>query len=133
MLGQTASLMRLQSNKPLRPIESCYCERDDQARAERAPSLDLAGAYGRGGRLLGDSLSGFSSAASAWLTLRVPLLTGGLVSSRMRQAEATARAERYQIEAASREARRTTDSAWASLTAAQRRLSATSDGFAAAT
>jgi outer membrane protein len=62
----------------------------------------------------------------------VPLLTGGLVSSRVRQAEATYRAERFQIDAAAREAIRGADAAWATLIAARARLKANVDGLAAA-
>lgn len=113
-------------------IADAASARIDQARADGAPALDLGGSYGRGGRLNGGGIDGFPAAASAGLTLRVPLLTGGLVPSRVRQAEATARAERLQIEAATREARRTTDAAWASLAAAQARLRAATDGLAAA-
>ncbi len=106
--------------------------RIDQARADRAPALDLGGSYGRGGQLTNGSLRGFDAAASAGLALRVPLLTGGLVPARIRQAQATARAERYQADAALREAVRGADAAWASLTAAEGRLRATIDGLAAA-
>lgn len=106
--------------------------RIDQARTEGAPSLDLDGSYGRGGRLAAGDVIGFIASASAGLTLRVPLLTGGLVSSRVRQAEATVRAERFQADAAEREARRAVDTAWASLTAAQEGLEAATSGLAAA-
>ena len=106
-------------------------ERVDQARAEGAPSLDFAGAYGRGERL-GSERTGFVAAASAGVTFRLPLLTGGLVQSHVRQAEATFRAERFTAEAAAREATRATDAAWASLTAAQSRLRAGTEGLQAA-
>jgi len=107
-------------------------DRVDQARAEGAPSLDLAGNYGRGERLVDDRGTGFVAAASAGVTFRLPLLTGGLVRSHVRQAEATFRAERFTAEAAAREAIRTTDTAWASLTAARARLRAGIDGLQAA-
>ena len=113
-------------------IAEAASARVDQARAEGAPSLDFAGSHGRGGRFANDRVQGFTPATSAGVTLRVPLLTGGLVSSRVRQAEATARAERLQIDTAAREARRATDVAWASLNAAQGRLRAATDGLAAA-
>lgn len=106
--------------------------RIDQARGERAPTLDLGGSYGRGGQLTDGTLRGFDAAASAGLALRVPLLTGGLVPARIRQAQATARAERYQADAALREAVRGADAAWASLSAAEGRLRATIAGLAAA-
>jgi len=106
-------------------------DRISQARAEGAPSLDLAGIYGRGERL-GADRTGFVAAASAGVTFRLPLLTGGLVRSHVRQAEATYRAERFIAEAATREALRATDAAWASLTAAQARLRASTEGLQAA-
>ncbi len=103
-----------------------------QARAERAPALDLTGGYGRGVRIAGDDWRGFESAGSVGATLRLPLLAGGFVSSRIRQAEATSRAERFQTDAAAREVVRGTDAAWADLTAAEARLRASVDGLAAA-
>ena len=106
--------------------------RIDQARAEGAPSVDLGGAYGRGESLSGGNLHDFESAASVGMTLRVPLLTGGLVASRIRQAEASTRAERFQADAAAREAMRATDTAWAGLKAAQGRLQANITGLSAA-
>ncbi|WP_454798380.1 TolC family outer membrane protein [Novosphingobium lindaniclasticum] len=106
--------------------------RIDRARAEGAPSVDLGGAYGRGGRLAGGNLRDFEGAASVGMTLRVPLLTGGLVSSRVRQAEANNRAERFQADAAEREAVRGADTAWAMLKAAQGRLRANGEGLSAA-
>lgn len=106
--------------------------RIDRARAEGAPSVDLGGAYGRGGRLAGGNLRDFEGAASVGMTLRVPLLTGGLVSSRVRQAEANNRAERFQADAAEREAVRRADTAWAMLKAAQGRLRANGEGLSAA-
>lgn len=106
--------------------------RIDQARAEGAPSLDLGGAYGRGLRRDDGDIRGYEDSAALGLTMRVPLLTGGLVSSRVRQAQATNRAERFQADAARREAQRAADTAWASLKAAQGRLRANVEGLAAA-
>jgi outer membrane protein len=106
--------------------------RVDQARSEGAPSLDATGAYGRGARLLGGDVHGFEPAASAGITIRLPLSNGGFVRSRVRQAEALLRAERFGADAAAREAIRATDSAWASLVAAQTRLRANVEGLAAA-
>lgn len=107
-------------------------DRVDQARAEGAPSLDLAGNYGRGERLVDDRGSGFVAAASAGVTFRLPLFTGGLVQSHVRQSEATFRAERFTADAAAREVIRATDAAWASLGATRARLRAGIDGLQAA-
>jgi outer membrane protein len=115
-----------------RRIVDAAAARIDQARADRAPSLDLAGNYGRGARWADGTIRGYDAAASIGLAVRVPLLTGGLVPSRIRQAEATRRAERFQADAAEREALRAADAAWATLRAAQDRLKANTDGLTAA-
>jgi len=106
--------------------------RIDQARADGAPAVDLAGGYGRGVQWAGGQANGFDSAANAGLALRIPLLTGGLVASRVRQAEAVRRAERFDADAVARGVLRAADTAWASLTAAQGRLTASAQGLKAA-
>jgi outer membrane protein len=125
-----------QARNPLllqqRRVADAAAARIGRERAERAPFLALNGAYGYGGRITDERVRGYEAAASAGLALRVPLLTGGLVSSRVRQAEATYRAERFQIDAAAREAIRAADAAWATLVAARDRLKANIDGLAAA-
>lgn len=105
--------------------------RIDAARAAGAPELDATGGYGRGATI-GDGRGGFPVAANAGLTLRIPLLTGGLVGSRVREARATWRADRFAVDAATREAERGTDAAWAALTAARTRLDAGIAGLKAA-
>lgn len=105
--------------------------RIDAARAEGAPALDAGGGYGRGLRF-GDAKGGFPAAANVGLTLRIPLLTGGLVGSRVREARATWRADRFAADAAAREAERGTDTAWAALSAAGTRLEAGNAGLKAA-
>ncbi|MEH3160343.1 MAG: TolC family outer membrane protein [Sphingomonas taxi] len=114
-----------------RRVVEAAAARIDQARAERAPAVDLTGGYGRGLRF-DDGTRGYETAASVGVSLRLPLLTGGLVPSRVRQAEATRRAEAFQADAAEREAIRAADAAWAALTAAEARLKASADGLAAA-
>jgi outer membrane protein len=89
--------------------------RINQARANGNPSLAVGGAYGRGYDLAGNTGNGFPLAANAGLTLRVPILTGGLVSSQVRQARAEHRAAEFDAEAAAREALRSADAAWAML------------------
>ena len=95
--------------------------RVDQQRAERNPYVGLGGTYGYAA---GQGRSGYANAAVAGVTLRVPLLTGGLVSSRVRQAEAVYRADRFGIDAAERDATRLAETAWANLAAAQARVQA---------
>ncbi len=106
--------------------------RIDQARADGAPALGLSADYGRGVRRTGGDWRDFPDAASAGLAFRLPLLTGGFVPSRVRQARAALRAERYQASAAERETRRGVDTAWAQVAASDSRLAAATDGLAAA-
>lgn len=128
--------MQAATNNPLllqqRRIVEASGARIDQQRAERAPSLGLSGSYGYGGRLISGDVRGYEAAGTAGLALRIPLLTGGLVASRVRQAEAIYRAERLQTDAATREARRGAEAAWATLIAVQGRLQANIEGLAAA-
>ena len=95
--------------------------RIDQQRAERNPYLGLGGTYGY---TAGEGRPGYANAAVAGVTLRVPLLTGGLVSSRVRQAKAVYRADRFGVDAAERDATRLAETAWANLAAAQSRVQA---------
>jgi len=106
--------------------------RIDQARAQGAPSVDLIGAYGRGVRETGGALRAYDNAASVGLTLRVPLLNGGLVASQVREAQATTRADRYAAQAELRETIRAVETAWATLQAAGQRETASRDGLLAA-
>ncbi|WP_420607099.1 TolC family outer membrane protein [Novosphingopyxis sp.] len=103
-----------------------------RARAVGAPSLDLAAGYGRGAQLSGGGLRGFESEAMVGLSLNLPIFTGGLVPSRVREAEATYSAERFATESVEREVIRVVDTAWAALEAAQLRLQASRDGLEAA-
>ncbi|WBO22328.1 TolC family protein [Sphingomonas abietis] len=101
-----------------------------QQRAEGNPSLALGGTYGYAGS---GRLGGYNDGAVAGVTLKVPLLTGGLVASRVRQAEATYRADRFATDAAEREATRSVETAWANLIAAGARADAGTQAVDAAT
>ena len=94
--------------------------RIDQQRAERNPYVALGGTFGYAA---GDRQSGYTTAVGG-LTFRLPLLTGGLVGSRVRQAEATYRADHFAVDGAEREAARAAETAWANLVAAQSRSAA---------
>lgn len=94
------------------------------ARANGAPNVDLVGGYGYGIGSRSGFGDGYNRSAAAGLSLRVPLLTGGLVASQVRQARANARAADYDVDAAGREATRAVDTAWANLTAARLRVTA---------
>ncbi|USI75042.1 TolC family outer membrane protein [Sphingomonas morindae] len=93
--------------------------RIDQARANGAPSLALGGGYARDYDLAGRTGSGFPVIANAGLMLHVPILTGGLVASQVRQARAEHRAALFDMEAAARDAVRSADAAWAALAGAR--------------
>ncbi|WP_086608261.1 TolC family outer membrane protein [Erythrobacter donghaensis] len=95
------------------------------ARAERAPNLDLQAIGGQSSGLGGGGIGAPSERfGTVGVALRIPLVTGGLVPSRIREAQANARAEDFAVDAARREVIRATDSAWASLSGARRRLAA---------
>lgn len=93
------------------------------ARANGAPSVTLAGGYGYG-LALGRDPDGYPGSAAAGVTLRVPILTGGLVASQVRQARAALRAAAHDADGAAREAIRGTDTAWANVAAARARVAA---------
>ncbi|WP_454883966.1 TolC family outer membrane protein [Sphingomonas oryzagri] len=105
--------------------------RIDQARANGAPSVSLGGSYGYDGRITGDDHY-FPRAAAAGVVLHVPILTGGLVASQVRQARADYRAAQYDRDAAAREAVRATESAWAAMQGARAQFSANHDRTVAA-
>jgi outer membrane protein len=100
-----------------------------QQRAERNPYVGLGGSYGYAA---GAGRSGYADAAVAGVTVRVPLLTGGLIASRIRQAEAIYRADRFAIDAVQRDATRLAETAWVTLAAAQMRVQANARRVAAA-
>lgn len=103
----------------------------DRERSERAPAIDLAGRYSRGTMLDNRPGAGFEN-ASVGVALRLPLLSGGMVQSRVREAQATHRAEQYEYEAVGRSTAQSVDSAWAALLAARGGLSANQLGLQAA-
>jgi outer membrane protein len=135
-LTQSAARDAAEARNPIllqqRRVADAAAARIDQQQAEGAPSIALTGSYGYGGQIIDTRIRGYEAAATAGIALRIPLLTGGLTPSRVRQAKATYRAESYQTDAALREAIRASDSAWATLIAARSRLAANIDGLAAA-
>lgn len=106
--------------------------RIDGARAGGNPYLAIGASYGYDANLARDADRTYKRAADAALTLHVPILTGGLVASQVRQASATYRADRFQTDAQAREALRATDAAWAGFTGSQARAKADADSVAAA-
>jgi len=93
----------------------------DQQKAERLPMLTLSGNYGYEA---GSIQPGVLTAGFGGVTLHVPLLSGGLVRAKVRQAEATYRADVFATDAAKREAIRAVETAWADLAAARDRITA---------
>lgn len=130
--ARTAAMGRNPILLQQRRIVAAAAARIDTERAERAPSISLVGSYGYGESLNDGNFRGYNPAASVGLSLRLPLITGGLVSSRVRQAKAVYRAEEFQADTAAREAMRASDSAWATLHAVRQRLDANVRGLAAA-
>ena len=93
-----------------------------EARSQGAPTVSLDGDYGYG---FSDVHSdGYVRSSAVGVTLHVPILTGGLVASQVRQASAELRAARFDMDAAGRDALRQVDTAWARLAAARTRLEA---------
>lgn len=93
--------------------------RVEQARAGGRPTVSLDGSYGYDANLAASTDRTFPRASSAGLTLRIPILTGGLIRSQVRQAEATRRATEYDSDEAGREAVLAVDTAWAALISAK--------------
>jgi outer membrane protein len=95
-----------------------------EARAGRAPTIELGGSFAQAGQLRAGQFNNFTTDASVTIGIRIPILTGGLVPSQVRASQATFRAEQFTVEAVEREVVRITDVAWADLAAAQGRLKA---------
>lgn len=95
------------------------------ARSAGAPMLSLGANYGYGYSDAGGAGGfGYVRSMAGGLTIHIPILTGGLVASQVRQAGAELRAAQFDADAAAREASRQADSAWASLQASRIRLAA---------
>lgn len=127
---------RALANNPLlrasRQTANASAARIDVARANGHPSLTLGGSYGYADTFVGDVNRGYPLATNAALGLHVPLLTGGLVASQVRQAEAAHRADQFDADAQTRETTRAVDAAWAALVAARAQIDADSGRVAAA-
>lgn len=106
--------------------------RIDQARANGNPFISAGAAYGRDVDLGRDGGRGFPVVANAGLTMHIPILTGGLVASQVRQATDEHRAAAFDIDAAGREAVRAADAAWAALAGARKQADANQESVTAA-
>lgn len=98
--------------------------RIDVARANGAPSVALGGGYGYAASVTGDGMRGFPLSTTTSVGLHVPLLTGGLVASQVRQAGAAHRADLFNADAQLRETLRSVDAAWAALAGARSQITA---------
>lgn len=106
--------------------------RIDAARANGAPLVSLGGVYGYDTRFAGSGDRSYPREASAGLTLHVPILTGGLVASQVRQAQSEYRAAKFDSEASAREAIRATDAAWAAFVSTRAEAAANAQAVEAA-
>jgi outer membrane protein len=113
-------------------IADAESARIDQARANGNPSLTIGAAYGEDTDFARASNRSFPVVANAGVTLHVPILTGGLVASQVRQAKAEHRAAVSDVDAAGREAVRAADAAWAALAGSKAQTSANEQSVDAA-
>jgi outer membrane protein len=103
------------------------------ARAEFAPSVDLGGTLASGGVLEGLNVSEFDESARVRLGANVPLFTGGLNASRVRQALEQENRARFQIDEARRTVLNNVAIAWNGVTAARAGLLSNQEQVRAAT
>ncbi len=103
-----------------------------RAQAERRPFVSLGGEYGRGVQINDSNLRGFVNGSSVGVTVTMPIFNGGLLNSRVREAQAIKRADEFAVEAIERQVIRDVETAWARLEAAKFRLQASMDGLDAA-
>lgn len=95
------------------------------ARAERMPSLSISGGYGFSGP--GDPLDTdlFARSITGRATVTVPLFTGGLTSSRVRQSIERNNVDKINVEAARRSVLQGLTQAWNQLTASRANIAST--------
>jgi outer membrane protein len=90
-------------------------------RAERAPVMSLTGGYGYGSPY-SYNLRDAGPQATGGVTLSVPLLTGGVIDSRVRAAVAQRQQLGFEVETARREALANTQTAWNQMLAAGQQI-----------
>lgn len=93
------------------------------ARAERRPTISATGAFGYDSGP-GGQFESYTDSVTGSVTVRVPIFTGGLISSGVRAANERNRADQLGIEEARRDALRTVSQAWNSLVGARANLAA---------
>jgi len=125
----------LESNPLLREqqrVTQASAARIGVERAASAPYLSLGGSYGRSGQFANTPAYRQAREASAVVTMTVPLINGGLVGSKVRQARANYRADIYAEDAVSLEVLRSAETAWAAFNSAKRRSEANQSEVSAA-
>ncbi len=95
------------------------------ARAERMPRLDLRGQVGFSGELDPLETDRYSRAVTGSAVVSVPLFTGGLTNSRVRQSIERNNVDKIGIETARRSVLQGLTSAWNQLTASRSNISST--------
>jgi outer membrane protein len=111
--------------------------RVSQARAAFRPSLSLRAAYGASDSFDADDTSVYDNyrdldSASASATISIPIFTGGLNGSRVRQALERRNAAALDVEAARRDTLQRVSSSWAQLLSARAALAANNEQVRAA-
>ncbi|HEX3364462.1 TolC family outer membrane protein [Phenylobacterium sp.] len=102
------------------------------ARAERMPSLSVRGQYGFTGVLAPFNQGLYSREITAQAVLQVPLFTGGLNNSRIRQQVERNNVDRITIETQRRSVLQTVTQAWNQLIAARANIDSTEESVRAA-
>ncbi|MET0294937.1 MAG: TolC family outer membrane protein, partial [Phenylobacterium sp.] len=103
------------------------------ARAERMPSVSVNGTLGYAGQPLEPfDRRDYSRAVSAQATVAVPIFSGGLVSSRIRQSVERNNVDRLTVETQRRSALQTATQQWNSLIAARANILSTQEQVRAA-
>jgi outer membrane protein len=95
------------------------------ARAERMPRIDLRGQLGYGGEIAPIDTDRYSQNITGTATVSVPLFTGGLTNSRVRQAIERNNTDRINVETARRAVLQATTQAWNQYMASQANIAST--------
>jgi outer membrane protein len=103
-----------------------------QARAERMPDLSLRATYGYSGLIHPFDTGKYSTEIVGTAVITVPLFTGGLTSSRIRQQVERNNTDRINIETQRRSVLQTVTQAWNQLIAARANIDSTAQAVRAA-
>jgi outer membrane protein len=103
-----------------------------QARAERMPSLSLRATYGFGGRIDPFDTGLYSRELTGAAVVTVPLFTGGLTTSRIRQQVERNNTDRINIETQRRAVLQQITQAWNQLVSSRANIDSTSEAVRAA-